>query len=270
MRGFLKMASVLRKKYFDVVIDLQNNRRSHILSFLTLAPERYGYDNKKCGFLLNNRIPDNKPLIDPVTHKFRVLKMVGVELTDPHLELWPSAQDERFVDELLDTAWISRQQKLIGINISASLRWATKLWPSKYLVKLCEALGHRDIRVVLTGTEADVEAAGRLMNEVKNVKPIVACGKTTVNQLACVIKRCNVYISLDSAPLHIAASVNTPFVAIFGPTDPRRHLPPGKNYIVIRKELSCSPCYKPQCRHRKCMESIKPEEVLEAVEKLMR
>ncbi|MBI5144587.1 MAG: glycosyltransferase family 9 protein, partial [Candidatus Omnitrophica bacterium] len=97
-----------------------------------------------------------------------------------------------------------------------------------------------------------------------------ACAKTTINQLSCLIKKCRVYISSDSAPLHIAAAMGTPFVALFGPTDPRRHLPPAKDYVVIKKELDCSPCYKSKCKTKKCMEMIKPQEVVEAVEKLLK
>ncbi len=280
LRGILNLASILRKKNFDVVIDLQNNRKSHILSFLSLGVNRYGYDNKKFGFLLNHRIKDEKPFIDPVTHQFRILKMLGIDLPrlctqergleDPHLELWPSEEDQRYIDNLLSSQWLSTSQRIIGINISASERWLTKSWPQAHIVKLCEALGHRDMRVVITGSEKDLTKSKALMNMIKNIKLINACAKTSVNQLACLIKRCSVYISPDSSPLHIAAAVNTSFVALFGPTEPRRHLPPAKDYVVIKKDLSCSPCYKSKCKTKKCMELITPEEVLGAIDKLLK
>jgi len=88
--------------------------------------------------------------------------------------------------------------------------------------------------------------------------------------LAVLIKKCQVFVSADSSPLHIASAVGTAFIALFGPTDWRRHLPPGKNHIVINKNLNCSPCYKTKCRTRSCMFAISPEEVLEAVEKLLK
>jgi ADP-heptose:LPS heptosyltransferase len=124
--------------------------------------------------------------------------------------------------------------------------------------------------MVITGTQKDSPCANILANSLKGIKIINACGKTTVNQLACLIKRCSVFISADSAPLHVAASQGVPFVALFGPTDPRRHLPPVENCIVIKKDLTCSPCYKSKCKTRKCMELIKPEEVLEAINKLLK
>lgn len=270
LRGLLKLGSLLRKKNFDIVIDLQNNRKSHILSWLTLSLKRYGYDNKKFGFLLNHSIKDEMPKIDPLTHQFRILKMLGIDLKGASLELWPSEEDRIYVEQLLQSGWISPNQKIIGINISASSRWLSKNWPLNNLIKLCEELSLRNIRVVLTGLEKDALEASLIVASVKGVAPINACAKTSVNQLACLIKKCSLYISSDSAPLHIAAAVGAPFVALFGPTDPLRHLAPAKNYIVIKKDLSCSPCYKSKCKNKICMDLITPEDVLEAVDKLLK
>jgi len=268
-KGLWKLGRDLRRRNFDMVIDLQNNRASHILSFLAFAPLRYGY-NRKFGFLLNRRIKNDKAPIDPVTHQFRVLDMMGIKLVDPHLELWPSEADERYADELLSGEWLSSSQKLVGINLSASPRWQTKGWPVRYIAKLCEALGERDIRLVLTGTGNDAARASELALLLKKERVINACGKTNVNQLACLIKRCSVYISADSSPLHIAAAMKVPFVALFGPTDPRRHLGSAQGSVLLKKDLPCSPCYKPKCKSKKCMTLITVEEVLEAVEKLMK
>ncbi|MBM3249394.1 MAG: lipopolysaccharide heptosyltransferase II [Candidatus Omnitrophica bacterium] len=269
LKALFKIGTALRKKNFDIVIDLQNNRKSHILSFLAYAPSRYGYDNKKFGFLLNHRIPDEKPLMDPVEHQFRILKMLGIGLANPHLELWPTEEECRFSDEMLSGEWLASNQKIVGINISASPRWMTKCWPRENLIRLCEELGRRGIRIVLTGTQKDVTSAEYLTRQLKDIKLINACAKTTINQLACLIRRCNVYVSADSSPLHVAAAMDTPFVALFGPTDPRRHLPPVKDFTVIKKDLICSPCYKPRCRDAKCMGQITADEVLRAVEELL-
>jgi ADP-heptose:LPS heptosyltransferase len=134
----------------------------------------------------------------------------------------------------------------------------------------CQGLARHDLRIVLTGTEADLPLANELIQRLKNIKFINACAKTNINQLACLIKRCSVYVSCDSAPLHIACAMQIPFVALFGPTDPRRHLAPAKKFVLIKKGLPCSPCYKAECRHKECMELITAEEVLEAVGSLLR
>ena len=270
LKGLWGVGDILRKKNFDIVIDLQNSRASHILAYLSGCINRYGYNNKKFGFLLNHRILDQKLPLDPVTHQFKILKMLGIDLLNNSLELWPSSEDQKAVDELLNAQWLSQVQKVVGINISASKRWSTKLWPLEYLICLCEELGLKDIRVIITGTCQDQALASRLINSLKNTKIINACGKTNINELAVLIKKCQVFISADSSPLHIASSVGTPFIALFGPTDALRHLPPGGNYILINKKLRCSPCYKTKCRSKSCMVQISPAEVFAAVMKLLK
>jgi len=270
LNGLLGIAHNLRRNNFDMVIDLQNNRASHLLAFLSACTRRYGYRNAKFGKLLNYGVEDDKTVLDPVTHQFRILHKLGIDLRDNHLEVWPTEEDQRYIDSFLNAAWLSETQKIVGINISASPRWASKTWPQEYILKLCEELGLLDIRVVFTGTGQDALYANMLANTVSSSKIINLCGKTTINQLAALIKKCAVYLSADSAPLHIASAVKTPFIGLFGPTDPRRHIPPGENSIVIKKELKCSPCYKPNCSNKKCMKSITPQEVLEAIKKLIK
>jgi len=267
--GFLKLAKSLRNRNFDLVIDLQNNRRSHILAAMTLALDRFGYENKKFASLLNHRIKLNKEAIGPVAHQFNLLNLLGIQLTGQYLEMFPRAEDEKYVENFLGEQWLSSNQKLVGINIGASKRWKTKVWPIRQLARFCELLSSRDIRVVVTGNSDDSKRAAELINSLPKAKIIDGCAKLSINQLAALIKKCSVYVSADSAPLHVAAAVRTPFVALFGPTDPLRHLPPAKDFFVIKKDLSCSACYKSKCPKPKCMEAISAEEVLDAVSKLL-
>ncbi|MCK9432059.1 MAG: GT4 family glycosyltransferase PelF, partial [Candidatus Omnitrophica bacterium] len=123
LRGLWQVGRVLRKKSFDFVIDLQNNRFSHVLAYLSGSVGRYGYRNKKLSFLLNHAVDNHNPLTDPVSHQFRILKMLGIDLLDNSLELWPSKEDEEKVEEMLNAHWLSQAQKIVGINISASKRW---------------------------------------------------------------------------------------------------------------------------------------------------
>ncbi|MFH1198777.1 MAG: lipopolysaccharide heptosyltransferase II [Candidatus Omnitrophota bacterium] len=268
--GLLKLGRRLRKKNFDMVIDLQNNRKSHILAFLSRSLNRLGYHNGKFSFLLNYRIKNNQKQMNPVPHQFRILEMLDIKFNEQGLALWPTQEDQNYVDELLSGQWLAAGQKIVGINISSSPRWLTKNWPLENMVKLCDKLGAKDVRVVITGTDKDLDLANALIARAKQAKIINFCGKTSVNQLAALIKKCSVYISTDSAPLHIAAAMGAPFVALFGPTDPVRHIPPANNYVVIRKELKCEPCYKSKCKDAKCMNSITPEEVMDAVGKLLK
>ncbi|MBP7216045.1 MAG: lipopolysaccharide heptosyltransferase II [Candidatus Omnitrophica bacterium] len=269
-RGFLKVVQSLRKKDFDIVVDLQNNRLSHMASFLSGARHRYGYDNKKLGFLLNHRLQDKKLAIPCVEHQFQMLSLLGIPQDDLSLEMWPSQDDERFAHEFIDSLWLSQRQKIVGINIAASERWATKNWPLRNMIQLCQELSQRDMRIIITGMPNNSAQASRIIEAARDSKIINACGKTTINQLACLIKRCAVYVSCDSAALHVAAAVGTPCVALFGPTDSRRHVPPARACVILQKTLPCSPCYRSTCKHTTCMTQITPEEVLAAIDKLIK
>ncbi|MBU0548785.1 MAG: glycosyltransferase [Candidatus Omnitrophica bacterium] len=269
LKGFIKLSHELRKRNFDFSIDLQNNNKSHLLACLSFIPRRYGY-KRKLGFLLSNSLPVERMSQGPVKHQSRLLNLLDIETEDSSLELWPGKEDEEFVEDFLNQHWLGANQVLVGMNLSASRKWITKAWPQEYVVRLCEELTAKDIRMVFTGEISDLPWAREMLELFKNAKPIIACGKTSVNQLAALIKRCRVFISADSAPLHICAAVGSPYVALFGPTDPVQHSPVGHKGIIIYKNLSCSPCYKSICaRGHECMSAIRPQEVMEAVEKLL-
>ena len=266
-----KLARKLRKYRFDKIIDFQNNRKSHLLSYLSLAEERYGHKNGKWSFLLTHRAEELRQDLPPVEHQFEVLKLLGIPYKEKnYLELWPSTEDKQRVDRLLDEEWLGNARNIIGINISASERWPTKNWPLEYIAQLCDMLTQKNIRVVITGTERDKAAAQRILSLTKS-KPSILTGKTDIVELACLIKKCKVYLTPDSAPLHVAAAVDTPIITFFGPTDSKRHCPPAKKMIVLERKLACSPCYGTRCRilTHACMREILPAEVMKKIEELM-
>ncbi|HLD69165.1 MAG TPA: glycosyltransferase family 9 protein, partial [Candidatus Omnitrophota bacterium] len=208
----------------------------------------------------------------PVEHQFQILKMLGIEYKpDFFLELWPSPKDEEYVQTLLDGEWLGNATHIVGINLAASAKWETKNWPLEHIARLCNILSAKNIRVILTGTPKDKETARKLLSMVKS-KPADLIGKTDVPQLAALIKRCQVFVTPDSAPMHVAAAVGTPFIAFFGPTEANRHLPPAKRFVVLNKKLPCSPCYSSNCRihTHACMNEISPEEVAKNIFNLMK
>lgn len=256
---------------FDISIDLQNNRISHALAAASLIPVRVGYDNRKFSFFLNRKIKEAKGFLDPISHQNQLLRILGVQIEDRSLEIWPSDSDEDWAARLLENHWVDKKHLLIGVNIGASIKWSTKKWPSDYFAALCDMLAAKlHSRVILTGGKEDLEITGKIMSLCRS-KPIVAVGKTTVLQMASLVKRCRLFITSDSAPMHIAAACRTPFIALFGPTDPKRHLPPcDTKCVIITKKLICSPCYKSRCiRGYRCMKAITVEEVFEAVKGLL-
>ncbi len=273
-RGWIRtliLSYKLRKYRFDKIIDFQNNRRSHLLAFLSFPRESYGYDNGKLGNLLTHPLKEYHNDIPAVEHQFQLLRMIGVLApTQVSLQLWPSAKDREYVQELLETEWVGNAQRIVGINIAASIKWQSKNWPVEYIARLCDLLASQNIRTLITGMEKDKLLVGQLLAATKS-KPVNFVGRTDILQLAALIERCSVYITPDSAPLHVAAAMRTPLIAFFGPTDSRRHRPPARDMIVLERKLACAPCYSPQCLilTHACLREITPEEVVRKVIELI-
>jgi len=269
--NFFKLSQKLRKYRFDKVIDFQNNRKSHLFSYLSFPKSSYGYNNGKWGFLLSNQVKNPQNDIPAVDHQFKILNMLDIQQKkDVCLELWPSKKDKRYVEGLLQSEWLSVKSKMVGINIAASEKWKTKRWPLEYIVRFCDILSNKNIRVVMVGEDKDKCLVEEIVSMTKS-KPAIFVGKTDIMQLAVLIKMCQVFVSLDSAPMHIAAAMEVPLVALFGPTDAERHRPPAKQIVVLDKKLECAPCYSPFCKilTHACMKAITPEDVILNVEKII-
>jgi 3-deoxy-D-manno-octulosonic-acid transferase/heptosyltransferase-1 len=148
------------------------------------------------------------------------------------------------------------------IAISPSARWATKLWGYDKFAELIRRLPSE--RVVLTGSAGEREQIDKIAQGRRNL-----AGQTDLFQLAELYRRCVVVITNDSGPMHLAAAVGTPVVAIFGPTDPALTGPYGEQHVVLRAGIPCSPCFKDYCTNRvrmECMKLVTVEQVLKATE----
>ncbi len=267
IKGLMRLGTALRRSSFDMVIDLQNSRRSHLLSFLTFAPLRCGYDNGKFSILLNKKVKDTGEHIDPVSHQFKTLALAGVKSNDKRLEIWPQEEEEEWAEKFLHDSWIDiKRQRLVGINPKASKRWISKSWPIEKVAALCDELaGKHNARVIITGTKDDLRTAKEISSMSKS-KPIIAIGKTDLLQLAAIVKRCDVFITTDSATMHVASAVKTPFVALFGPTEPERHVSAAGRYTILTSNAKCRPCYKATCaRDYVCLKGISVEEVTRSI-----
>ena len=274
-RGIFKLFRLgkkLRRYNFDKIVDFQSNRKSHMLSAFSFPRESYGFDNGKWSFLLTSPVKGYQPNIPAVTQQFQILEKLGISSQESqHLELWPYEKDKVYVKNLLESEWIGPTSKIVGINIAASEKWKTKNWPIEHIARVCDLLAVKHIRVIITGMNKDRALANHLLSIARS-KPAIFVGKTDVLQLAALIKRCKVFLSPDSAPLHIAAAMQVPVIAFFGPTSSTRHAPPAKKIVVLERKLTCSPCYSPRCKilTHACMKDITPEEVVKQIELLLK
>ena len=271
LREFFKLLQRLRRQAYDLSIDLQNSRMTHGLAWLAGIPVRVGYA-RKGGWMLNRRVRLPKVVLTPVAHQHHLLRQAGIAPDGEALELWPSGLEEARAQRLLPGSQSIEfgHSPLIGLHPGGSLRWKTKRWDLMRWASLCDALAKRQYRVLVTGGPDEVDL-GEALTHKTNAPVRNVIGQTSLMELACLIKRCDVFVAHDYSTLHLAAAMGTPTVALFGPTDPRRHLPPLFRGTVLKKDVFCSPCYSPRCRTvtHACMKRISVDEVLDAIEALV-
>lgn len=267
--GRITLVRRLKRAGFDLSIDLQNSRLTHLLAWLAGIPVRIGY-RRRWGWLLNRAVPLPNGPMPPVGHQHYLLRQADVSPDGEALELWPSEHDEQRIAQLLQSASVGAGQPLVGLHVGGSRRWKTKRWDVSRWAALCDRLAARGLQVVVTGSAADQPLTEQLLR-LTRTQPIVAVGKTRLMELACLIRRCRVFVTIDSAPLHVAAAMKTPTIALFGPTDPARHAPVSPAVRVIKKPLPCSPCYSTWCRTitHACMNRIQADEVATVIEELL-
>ena len=176
---------------------------------------------------------------------------------------------ENAADRLLSEHEITPGSPLIAVNVGATR--PQKRWFAESFARTLDGLG--DIPVVLVGAGAeDTAMAADILRRTQSAKPINLVGKTQVKTLAAVLKRCDLLISADSGPMHLATAVGTPCVALFGSTDPSVTGPFDTLSEAIYKDLSCAPCGNhPTCNGRyDCLREITPDEVVLATRRLLR
>lgn len=270
-RRLWKLAARLREEGFDISVDLQNNSKTHLLALLAQVPRRYGYRRGLPGFFLTNSVPFENQGISPVEHQFRLLQLLGITEFDDRLELWPDEADLKHAETVLAERWVNPKQYLIGFCLAASPRWPTKNWPAGHFTELAKRLENKlGARILLLGGR-ESRSLGESFDRAGTSSVVNLIGKTSLGEWIALVKKLDILVSGDSAPMHVAAACGTKCVALFGPTDPKRHAPPAKNLSVIRKNLECAPCYSGQCRAKAfvCMPAIEVEEVFQRISQLL-
>ncbi len=158
---------------------------------------------------------------------------------------------------------------IIGINPGAAYGSAKRWYPERF-AGVCSSLVKKyKAEVIIFGSQQEASIAGEI--EHHSTVPVVnMAGKTTIRELMALIKQCSLFITNDSGPMHIAAALNIPVVAIFGSTDPDKTGPLGDNHVIIRKKVDCSPCFKRKCpTDLRCMDLITVEDLLSGVDSML-
>lgn len=267
--GWLSQVSELRAVRFDLVVDLQGLLRSGLMAWLSGCPTRIGFANGREGSSLFYSQQVAVPTAD--MHAVDRYRLVAAALgapagRTPEFRFRSLPGDEEQVHALLRRHGLSPGTPWIAMNVSA--RWPTKRWPPEYFAQAADRLQQDGAGPVVLcggpGDRSDVEAVKQLMRTM----PIDVTGETPVGLLPALLKSAAVLVTNDSGPMHVAAAVGTPIVAVFGPTSPVRTGPYGAGHTVLTHDVPCRPCYSRRCLNsveRECLVSIAPGKVVEAV-----
>jgi len=271
MREVYRFLKELRDKRYDLIIDFQGLLKSGILIALSRGRRKIGYgrgmEHMECSYVfLNERVPpvdmDNHALM----RSMMLLDAIGIPSNDIEYNLPLQDQDRATIEALLMRHGITESRLLVAINPAA--KWETKLWNNSKFAKLADSLIQQyGANVVFTGGSEDRGAVQDIISAME-AKAANLAGETTLRTLAALYEKTDFLVSTDTGPMHIAAAVGTPVVALFGPTAPWRTGPFGPDHQVIRVDMECSPCFKRQCSAIRCMEEISVEQVLDGVQKL--
>jgi heptosyltransferase I len=275
VRLFSSLLLHLRDTRYDLILDFQALLKSSLWIFLARGRRKAGFGqgmehSEKSHLFLNERISAISMEIHALDRGLSLLQALGISNSQVLYDLPIGKKDEGEAQQLLAVSGIGLDQPFVAINPVA--KWPTKLWAAERFRELAERLSKKGFQVAFTGSKEDRplidEIALRLGSSVIRLD-----GRTSLKVLAAVYRAASVVVSTDTGPMHLAAAVGTPVVALFGPTAPWRTGPYGEGHVVLRAGVSCSPCFGKSCKTAElepmaCMNRITVEHVVEAVARL--
>jgi predicted lipopolysaccharide heptosyltransferase III len=266
-KDYRRFRAVLRKRSFDMVIETRADIRE--LLFLVVparAKYKVSYDVGGGGYFLTHTVP-YAGTTHRVEYHLNIARYLGCDVGEVEWGFRLTDKEKQEVHDLLNERGI----KGSFIAVHPGARAPLKRWDAEKYALLCDRLMEKQSgNVVLLGSVEEREMIQNIAAGMHG-QPVVLAGSLGLRQLAGVLKQASMLICNDSAPMHIAAMVGTPAVAIFGPSKSRETGPYGNVGRVVEHNFPCRfRCDEGTCRHavkRACLESVTVEEVLDAVDK---
>lgn len=262
----------IRKQKFDLGIILPNSFSSAFYMFLANVKERIGYATQGRSIFLTYKIPlyefKTKHIINQYLNIIKTLGVPPEETQESTLEILP--HEESKAELILIENEISKYDELIGICPGATYGPA-KRWSKESFAELGKILANKyKMKILLFGSLQERKLLEFIKEKIGEFSYIFP-GNLSLRVMAALIKKCKVFITNDTGPMHIASALSIPVLAIFGSTSPLWTSPLGENNEIIYKALPCSPCFKMTCKYKNylCFKEISVNEVLSTVNKLL-
>ena len=286
LRADIALVRRLRRERYDLAIDFHGGPRSSMLTWLSGASERIGYEVAGRSWMYTTRVPRPRALRPrhSVISQWDVLLPLGIAPPDPEVDVVEMADDPvaaSAVARRLAEAGVTESNPVVVLHVSAGNPF--RRWPSASFVELVCRLASKDPkrRIILTSGPSDAAAAAAIAHDARarlgaQERPaIVECGEFDLAELRALVGRAALYIGGDSGPLHIAGTTGVPVVGLYGPTLPIRSQPfRGARFISLAAEvpdLPCRPCDQRRCEPGdfRCLTGISAADVAMLAERAL-
>jgi heptosyltransferase I len=270
LRVLRELRTRFREKPYDVVLDLHASFRSGLIGLTNPNSVKIGFADAK---ELNTRFQDY--VIDPGPERIHAVdknlafaEYLGCPVVPEDFRLVVDPRAQERVHSFLLEGGVQEGDRIVYANSTA--RWETKFWTIEGWAELADLLvGRSKAAVVFAGSAADVPYIEQITGRMKG-RALVAAGKLNLAEAAALMARSDVYVGVDSGPMHVAAFVGIPVGALFGPTEPEKVGPYGQGHKVIyNRDVDCIGCRKRRCNDRKCLEELKAETVFDETVELL-
>ena len=265
----IKFIGQLKKQNFDIAFLLHRSLTRSFLVFLAGIPERVGYPAKAKGMFLTHKVPSLPEPIHRSDYYLHTIESYGVPVSDRRNELQISTEAVDQMNGFLARYDIFPIDYLIVIHPGGN--WNLKQWPPENFARLIDAiLVDSSVKVVIAGGAQDRKASEAISRLTKK-DPVVLTGNLTLIQLMALMKRADLVVSADSGPLHLAASLGTKTIGLFGPTRPEITGPRGITpSVVLQKDVGCNrrACYHLSCPDNICMQSVTVKDAIDAIHQI--
>jgi len=267
LADFVRFVRTLRRRRFDLVLDLQGLFRSGFITWACGAPRRVGFARARelAWLFYTQTVSCPSPDAHAVDKNLLLARAVGLDAVLPSFPLGLRSEELAAARRLLNAA---AGRVLEGFTaVLPGARWESKLWPAERLADLIDRL-HADGQppCVLLGAPDDRSFSDTIVARCRT--PLIdLVGRTSLRELTAALALADLVICHDSGPMHIAAALERPIVALFGPTNPARTGPYCATARIVSLPLPCAPCYERSCplRHHNCMAQLTVDTVLQSV-----